>query len=844
MLKRAVDLVVSLVGVVLLSPLLLAVSALVLAVDGRPVLHRGVRVGKDGRLFTMFKFRTMVRGADRLGPGVTMGRDARITPLGAALRRTKLDELPQLFNVVRGDMSLVGPRPEDPRYVDAYTPEQKRALSVRPGITSPASIAFRDEQSRLEGASERDYVDRVLPLKLRLDLEYVDHRSVAVDVGILAATVSALLPTAAAQRFLRRYVPWFLIDAVTVAAAYYASLALRFAGLHDPGAGPALRTVNLAVGPIVLLYLAVEQAWGLNRRVWRYATASDIMLVLNVCAVATAVAVVGDLAAGLVLGVRDLPLSVIVLGGFLTFLGVVITRFRGRILRAAWKRRPGGESPPTPTLIYGAGDAGNFVAWRLLNSVQRDAYDVVGFIDDDPRKLGLRIHGLPVLGARADVPEIVRRRRIQLVVVAIINVSGEALRDIVTVCQATDAQVRIVPSLLEQVRSSSGPLLREISVGDLLGRRIATVDRAACAEVLEGETVMVTGAAGSIGSELCRQILSFRPARLLMFDTNESGLFDLALELHWIAPSVAVQPVVGDTTDQVKVERTLRSWQPSVIFHAAAYKHVPLMEEYPEEVVRVNIEGTRTLLESARLQGVRRFILVSTDKAVRPSSSMGASKRIAEALVLGAGREDGGRMMCTAVRFGNVLGSRGSVVPTFARQIDRGGPVTVTDPEMTRFFMEIPEAAILILQAASLTSGGDIFMLEMGERIRIDDLARKMIRMRGLRPEVDIEIVYTGVRPGEKLHEELHFLREEVERTSHPMIWRLRGETPTVDPALLSQLKARALEHPEPGEIRERLLEICAGLTDEPAMTDDVSASLELREGSGTGMRASEASPS
>lgn len=821
MVKRAVDLGLAATGVVVLSPLLLAVSLLILALDGRPVLHRGRRVGKDGRLFDMFKFRTMVRGAERMGPGVTMGRDARITPLGAVLRRTKLDELPQLLNVLKGDMSLVGPRPEDPRYVDAYTPEQRRVLEVRPGITSPTSIAYRDEQTRLEGASEDDYVNRVLPLKLRLDLEYVDSHSLGLDLGVMAGTVAALLPTAAAQRFLRRYVPWFLIDGLTVAAAYYASLALRFVGLHDAGAGQALVTMNLAIGPAILLYLAVFHVWGLNRRVWRYATASDIMLVLNVCAVATAIAIAGDLIAGLLLGVRDLPLSVIVLGGFLTFLGIVITRFRARILRAAWNRRPGGETPPTPTLIYGAGDAGHFVAWRLLTSVERNAYHVVGFVDDDPRKRGLRIHGLPVLGGRAEVPEIVRRRGVQLVVVAIVNISGEALRDIVTVCQATDAQVRIVPSLVQQVRSSSGPLLREISVGDLLGRRQAEVDRAACAGILEGQTVLVTGAAGSIGSELCRQILSFRPARLLMLDTNESGLFDLAIELRLISASVAVQPVVGDVTDEAKVDRTLRRWRPSVIFHAAAYKHVPLMEEYPEEVVRVNIGGTRTLLQTARRHGVRRFVLVSTDKAVRPSSTMGASKRIAESLVLGA---DGDGLMCAAVRFGNVLGSRGSVVPTFARQIDRGGPVTVTDPEMTRFFMEIPEAAILILQAASLTAGGDIFMLEMGERIRIDDLARKMIRMRGLRPDVDIEIVYTGVRPGEKLHEELHFLSEEVERTSHPMIWRLRATMPAADPVLLAKLRARTAEHPEPGEIRQRLLEICAGLADEAPVPDEAAS--------------------
>ncbi len=815
MTRRAFDAILAAGTLLLLSPLLLVVCVLILALDGPPVLYRGERVGRGGTPFHMLKFRTMVRDAARAGPGVTMGADPRITRLGAVLRRTKLDELPQLLNVLWGDMSLVGPRPEDPRFVALYTPEQRRVLEVRPGITSPASIAFRDEQSRLAGATEQDYVHRVLPLKLRLDLEYVDHHSLAVDISVLAQTAAALLPTATAQRLLRRYLPWVVIDGLTVAIAFYASFALRFGGLHGAGGAEALGTLNVVIVPIILLYLATEHVWGLNQRIWRYATASEIMLVLNVCLVATAIAVLGDLLAGLVFGVRDLPLSVVVLGGFFTFMGIVLTRFRGRILRAAWRRRPGSPSTPTATLIYGAGDAGHFVAWRLVTLPEGNAYHVIGFIDDDPRKWGLRIHGLPVLGGRMVLPEIVRRRGIQLVVVAIANIPGEALRDLVTVCQATDAQVKVVPSLVDQVRSSSGPLLREIGVGDLLGRRPAEVDRKACAEILEGANVMVTGAAGSIGSELCRQVASFRPARLLLLDNNESGLFDLTVELRSGTAGREVRPVVGDVTDEVKLDHTLARWRPSIIFHAAAYKHVPLMEEYPEEVVRVNIGGTRTLLAAARRHHVSRFVLVSTDKAVNPTSSMGASKRIAEALVLDAAARARGSMLCTAVRFGNVLGSRGSVVPTFARQIDLGGPVTVTHPDMTRFFMEIPEAAILILQAATLTRGGDIFMLEMGERIRIDDLARKMIRMRGLRPGVDIEIVYTGVRPGEKIHEELTFLSEEAEATSHPMIWRLRAGGPAKDLTRLSRLLSQDGHRSDPDGTRRWLLAICHELIDD-----------------------------
>ncbi|MFZ0217131.1 MAG: sugar transferase, partial [Candidatus Dormiibacterota bacterium] len=637
MVKRLIDVAFAASALIVLSPLLLAIAGLVLLRDGRPVVYRGLRAGRDGRPFTMLKFRTMVRDAAQIGPGVTMGRDPRITCLGASLRKTKLDELPQLLNVLRGEMSVVGPRPEDPRYVEGYTADQRRALEVRPGITSPASIAFRDEQQRLTDASERDYVDRVLPLKLRLDVEYVEQRSFWLDATIVAQTALAVLPVATAQQVLRRYVPWFLVDGVTVTVAFYLSLGLRFIDLRGPGLGQATRTMNATIVPIVVLFLVVDHLWGLNRRVWRFATAGEVMLILNVCAVSTAIAVTGDLVAGVVLGTRDLPLSVIVLGGFFTFAGIALTRFRERLLQAAWRRRPGTNTDtPMVTVVFGAGDSGHFVAWRLLTLPEGNAYQVIGFVDDEPRKRGLRIHGLPVLGGRDDLPEIVRRRGVQLVVVAIANIPGDALREIVTICQQTDAQVKIVPSLVDQVRGSGGPLLREVGVRDLLGRLPVEVDRNACSALLEGATVLVTGASGSIGSELCRRIVTFRPGRLLMFDTNESGLFDLAIELRTGRPELPVQPIVGDVTNRRKVDLTLARWRPSVIFHAAAYKHVPLMEEYPEEVVRVNIGGTQTLLDAAQRRGVSRFVLVSTDKAVHPTSAMGASKRIAEALVLSA----------------------------------------------------------------------------------------------------------------------------------------------------------------------------------------------------------------
>jgi FlaA1/EpsC-like NDP-sugar epimerase len=381
-----------------------------------------------------------------------------------------------------------------------------------------------------------------------------------------------------------------------------------------------------------------------------------------------------------------------------------------------------------------------------------------------------------VLGGRQDLGHIIERRHIDLIIIAINNVRGEDLRQILTMAQQTPAQIRIIPSVFEVVSvANTAPFLREVRVEDLLGRQAVQLQRDACQRVLRDKVVLITGGCGSVGSELCRQVAQFEPRQLVVLDNNETGLYDLEIALRTRFRELAVTIVIADVTDPGRMDAVFAEVKPQVIFHAAAYKHVPLMERFPQEAVKVNIGGTAVVLEVARRYDAQYFVFVSTDKAVEPHSVMGATKRIAEMLVIGGNRNreaKDGETRCTAVRFGNVLGSRGSVVPTFARQIDLGGPVTVTHRDMTRYFMDVSEAAGLIIQAASFTEGGDIFMLDMGERIRIDDLARKMIRLRGLRPEIDIPIIYTGVRPGEKLHEELAYSDEESEPTEHPAVHR------------------------------------------------------------------------
>ncbi len=779
--KRAFDLGVALVSLLVLAPLFLVIAVLIKRDSPGPVFYRGERVGRNGLRFRIYKFRTMIRDAERRGPGITPQDDPRITRLGRRLRRSKLDELPQLINVARGEMSLVGPRPEIQEMVDRYPPLFRRLLALRPGITSPASLAYRNEEKEI-GSNPARYADVILPDKLAIDLRYLLHHSFWTDLRIIGQTIGAVfgLDSFAFRwlaRSIRRHVPWLLLDAPVIAIAFYAALFLRLLDYPTSELGGYLASMTTWILPLIGLYLVMTSLWGLHRRIWRFATAADVRPIFGATVTATAIALGLDLYSGSK-GPRLLPLGVLLLGGFFAACGMVLIRYRSRLLRGL-APRGGGQGDGTRAIIYGAGDAGQHLALRFLTHQSGEQYDLVGFADDDPRKRGQRVHGLPVLGGRHELAQIVERRRIDLIIIAINNVRGEDVRQILTAAQQTSAQIRIIPNVFEVVSvANTAPFLREVRVEDLLGRQAVQLDRQACERVLRDRVVLITGGCGSVGSELCRQVAQFQPKQLVILDNNETGLYDLELALRASFRQLSVCVVIGDVTDAARMDTVFHEFKPQVIFHAAAYKHVPLMERFPQEAVKVNVGGTAVVLEMARRHGAQYFVLVSTDKAVEPHSVMGATKRIAEMLVVG-GTRNGARAnqatRCTAVRFGNVLGSRGSVVPTFTKQIDRGGPVTVTHADMTRYFMDVSEAAGLIIQAASYTQGGDVFMLEMGERIRVDDLARKMIRMRGLRPEVDIPIVYTGVRPGEKLHEDLVFPEEGREPTDHPLVHRVKS---------------------------------------------------------------------
>ena len=518
---------------------------------------------------------------------------------------------------------------------------------------------------------------------------------------------------------------------------------------------------------VLLIFGSGLWVFGIQSGLWRYVGLHDLGRILWA---SLAGSVLFYAVTHLLLGNTAYPRSVIILTGLLSGLYLAGIRLAVRWFRE-WLHIIG----PTArrVLIVGAGNAGELLVRDMLSDPEYNSRPVA-FVDDDPVKQKMKIHGIPVLGTTADIQAVADRVRAHEIIVAIPSASTHLKQKILAGSEGTTAPIKILPSVKRLLGDPvSLQQVRPMSLEDLLQREPIQTDRQELHPLIEGKTVLVTGAGGSIGSELCRQIAQYKPESLVLFEQYENSLHALLLELRAAYPHVGVLPVVGDVTMPDRVAEVFRQTNPDLVFHAAAHKHVPLMELNPKEAVRNNILGTRVVAEAALRAGVDRFVLISTDKAVNPSSVMGATKRIAEHVVQGFSRK--GMTKFTVVRFGNVLGSNGSVVPLFAEQIRKGGPVTVTDPEIKRFFMTIPEAVQLVLQASVMGQGGEVFVLDMGEQIKVADLARDMIVLSGLVPGKDIEIVFTGLRPGEKLYEELFEAIEQVEPTAHPKIHRAVG---------------------------------------------------------------------
>jgi FlaA1/EpsC-like NDP-sugar epimerase len=570
-------------------------------------------------------------------------------------------------------------------------------------------------------------------------------------------------------------------DSALIALAWWLAFWLRF----DQGVRPPYHRLFVdTVLIVVAIKLLVFVLFGFYNRWWRYVSTRDMWGAARGVTVACAVA---DLVVYFAHPVKGFPLprSVAVLDWLLLLAFIAGTRLIARSLI----ERPGAASliaRGKEVIIVGAGDAAQLVIREMLKAPGL-GYTPIGLIDDDPRKKNLRLHGIRVLGTTGDLPHILGDNPPDEVLIAIPSASGETRRRVVEIARDAHVPVKTLPGLYELIAGdlNLAGQIRPVQVQDVLGREPVEVDLGSIASYLARETVLVTGAGGSIGAELCRQIARVRPARLVLVEHSEAALFDVERELVGDRAFSAVATVLGDCGDRAKMSQVFERYRPSVVFHAAAYKHVALLEANPLEAVRNNTLATRAVADVAVEYGAERFVLVSTDKAANPKNLLGQSKALCEWIVEIYGHRPDVSTRFVAVRFGNVLNSSGSVIPIFQRQLEKGGPLTVTHPEMTRYFMTIPEAVSLIVQAGAIGGRGQVFVLDMGEPVKIVDLARNMIRLSGQEPETDIAIEYVGAKPGEKLHEELWNEGEQVSPTKHPKL--LRATRKPVEPEWLEE---------------------------------------------------------
>ena len=592
-----------------------------------------------------------------------------------------------------------------------------------------------------------------------------------------------------------------LVDIATMIMNSYLALILRHEGHYSWIDDKYINSIQSYMIINIVTTLIIFILLNLYNNVWSFIGVHEELMIVAACTLSTAFQ-----GLGMEVFMLEVPRSYYVFYLFLMVTTTTITRFSYRMLATVKHGLKRNRGKIVNTLVIGAGEAGSVIVQEIKSSKYLNR-NVVGIIDDNPSKKGKYLHGIKILGNRNDIKRLAEKYDVQEIILAIPSASAKDTRDILKICNETECKLKVLPGMYQLITEEVNvSKLREVSIEDLLGRDTIDIDVESVCNHVNNQVVMITGGGGSIGSELCRQIAAHNPKLLIIFDIYENTTYDIQQELIKKYPSLKLETLIGSVRNTNRIESVIERYRPDIIYHAAAHKHVPLMEDSPNEAIKNNVFGTYKTARAADKYGVKRFVLISTDKAVNPTNIMGASKRICEMIIQTFSRYSATEYV--AVRFGNVLGSNGSVIPLFKKQIAEGGPVTVTHPDIIRYFMTIPEAVSLVLEAGANAKGGEIFVLDMGEPVKIADLAKNLIRLSGYKLGEDIEIKYTGLRPGEKLYEELLTKEEGLKKTANALIFV--GKPLEFDEVhFLSQLKElEEKANSESHEIKELVADI------------------------------------
>jgi len=785
---------------VILSPILIFISVISLILQGRPIIFKQIRVGKYFKNFIIYKFRTIIKGNEN--QIFNNGQVPQATSWGRFLRKTKLDELPQLINVIKGDMRFIGPRPEVPQFVNKKT--FSFLEKIKPGLSGYSSILFRNESEIWSMIDSDDPYKSILDIKVGLDNYYVNKKGFFQDLKLVGITILSLfIPKQMGHYMLLKLLKieddgeyqirqtisdvkikdikntrtkedtsknlriLILSDIISVLLGFIFAFFIR----NDFRIPQILFDPNLFkfFGLVIISKLSSFYLFDLYKGMWRY---TGILDMFNIAKANITGSMVSIAMIGYFIGFNNnIPNSVFAIDLMICFGFTSFSRLGIRMIFSYLiNPKPYKIEFSKRVMLIGAGSTGSFICRELLND-SKHLMDPIGFLDDNSSNKGRYIHGKPVLGKISDLSDYMNKYDEALICCP--NLPRKELYRIIEICKDAGKPFRTLPSVEEVV---SGKLsinqLKEVSILDLLGRNEVNLNKNSIKKFLRGKRILITGAGGSIGSELVRECLKYEPALLVMLDNSEYNLFQIEREILEKPSNVLTKPLLTNVRDRDILSKVFNEYEPQIIFHAAAYKHVSMQEAFPWEAVETNVHGTTNLVNLSLQHNIEKFVLVSTDKAVKPINVMGATKRLAELICQGA--DSNCKTSFIAVRFGNVLGSSGSVIPIFQEQIRSGGPITITDPDMERYFMSVTEAAQLILQSGELGKGGEIFALDMGRPIKILDIANELIKLSGLEPDIDIPISFIGARPGEKNFEELILESKSFHKTVHKKILEIR----------------------------------------------------------------------